>query len=70
MADATGISRDVLCRLEALASGDGAMGKGRVYPSLSTIIKFSEFTGMELSELLDKNVRDEYYFSILLISRT
>lgn len=56
MAKVTGISRDVLCRLEVLSSGDGKAGNGRVYPSLSTIIKFCESMGIEVSELLDKDI--------------
>lgn len=56
MSEMTGVSRDVLCRLEALASGDGMMGKDRVYPSLPTLIKFCESTGIGLCELLTVDV--------------
>lgn len=56
----TGVSRDVLCRLEALASGEGKMGSGgRVYPSIMTIIKFSESVGLTPGELIDKVVADD-----------
>ena len=56
----TGVSRDVLCRLEALASGEGKMGSGgRVYPSIMTIIKFSESVGLTPGEFIDKLVSDE-----------
>lgn len=51
----TGVSRDVLCRLEALADGTGNMGSGRVYPSISTIIKFCEGVGVTPSEILEKD---------------
>ena len=56
MADLTGVSRDVLCRLEALASGEGNMGKGRVYPSIQTLFKFCESIGISLDELLTKEI--------------
>lgn len=56
MAEKTGVSRDVLCRLEALSEGTGAMGKGRVYPSLPTIIKFCESVGIDLSEMLTVDI--------------
>jgi transcriptional regulator with XRE-family HTH domain len=55
----TGVSRDVICRLEALASGDGQMGSGRVYPSISTVIKFCEGIGVTPAELLDKDFLEE-----------
>ena len=51
----TGVSRDVICRLEALSSGDGCMGNGRVYPSISTVIKFSEGVGVTPADLIDKD---------------
>ena len=56
LSDKTKISRDVLCRLEALSKGDGSMGKGRIYPSLSTLIKFCDGTGIQLSDLLDRDI--------------
>ena len=55
IASHTGVSRDVICRLEALASGDGQMGNGRVYPSISTVIKFCENIGVTPGELLEKD---------------
>lgn len=51
----TNVSRDVLCRLEALASGDGQMGFGRVYPSISTVIKFCEGIGVTPSLLMGED---------------
>lgn len=52
----TGVSRDVVCRLEALSSGEGKMGgNGRVYPSISTVIKLCESLGITPAELLDKD---------------
>lgn len=55
----TGVSRDVICRLEALADGEGSMGSGRVYPSISTVIKFCEGVGITPAELLDIDVRSD-----------
>lgn len=56
----TGVSRDVICRLEALSSGDGNMGTGgRVYPSISTVIKFCEGVGITPAELLDINIEED-----------
>lgn len=51
----TGVSRDVLCRLEALADGSGNMGNNRVYPSISTIIKFCEGVGVTPAEIFEKD---------------
>lgn len=52
MAKQTNVSRDVICRLEALAAGNGEMGFGRVYPSISTVIKFCEGIGVTPSDLM------------------
>lgn len=44
----TGISRDVICRLEYLAKG-----KFDVYPSFLTTLKFSYNVGVTMSELYE-----------------
>jgi transcriptional regulator with XRE-family HTH domain len=55
MAKQTSVSRDVICRLEALSTGDGSMGFGRIYPSISTVIKFSEGIGVTPSDLMGED---------------
>lgn len=59
IAQHTGVSRDVICRLEALSDGDGTMGNGRVYPSISTVIKFCEGIGVSPAELLEKDIQTD-----------
>lgn len=58
ISEKTGVSRDVICRLEALSSGEGQMGNGRVYPSISTVIKFCEGIGVSTGELLDCDIQN------------
>lgn len=57
MAKNTGISRDVICRLEYLS--DGTLSKETVYPSISTVIKFCEGVGVSLSDLFDKIFQED-----------
>ena len=56
MAELTGVSRDVIWRLEALSSGEGGMGKGRVYPSLPTLLKFCDAIGIDMSDMLTVDI--------------
>lgn len=48
----TGVSRDVICRLEYLADG---VKESTVYPGIPTIIKFCEGVGVSPSDLFDKD---------------
>lgn len=55
MARFTGVSRDVLCRLEAFSVK--GVGEDTSYPSISTVIKFCEGVGVTPAELLSENFR-------------
>lgn len=57
MASNTGVSRDVICRLEYLANG--LKSTDTVYPSISTVIKFCNGVGVTPAELFDKDFRED-----------
>lgn len=52
----TGVSRDVICRLEALSQG---VKPETTYPSITTMIKFCEGVGVLPSELFDSEFEQE-----------
>lgn len=54
----TGVSRDVICRLEALSDIEDSVKKGVkiVYPSISTVIKFCNGVGVTPSQLFETQV--------------
>lgn len=52
-AENTGVSRDVICRLEDLAKGENVEQK--TYPSIKTLIKFCEGVGVTPSDLFEKD---------------
>lgn len=56
-AKSTGVSRDVICRLEALSDiGDNEIVSKIVYPSISTVIKFCNGVGIKPSQLFETQV--------------
>ena len=52
MAKITDVSRDVLCRLEAMSS---AIDPNRSYPSITTVIKFCDHIGVTPAELFESD---------------
>lgn len=51
----TGISRDVICRLEDLAHGEDSRSKSS--PSISTLVKFCSSIGVTMSELSEQDMQ-------------
>lgn len=56
LAKTTGVSRDVICRLEALSDIDERRDTKVVYPSISTVIKFCNGVGITPSQLFETQV--------------
>ena len=56
LAGNTGVSRDVICRLEALST---EVNENTTYPSISTVIKFCEGVGVTPAELFDKDFEED-----------
>ena len=68
LAKSTGVSRDVICRLEALSDVEDSLRAGDkvVYPSISTVIKFCDGVGIKPSQLLETQIEyDEGVISII-----
>lgn len=57
MASNTGVSRDVICRLEYMANG--IKSTDTVYPSISTVIKFCNGVGVSPAELFDRDFKED-----------
>ena len=51
----TGISRDVICRLEDLAHGEESRSKSS--PSISTLVKLCSSIGVTMSELSEQDMQ-------------
>ena len=68
LAKSTGVSRDVICRLEALSDVEDSLRAGDkvVYPSISTVIKFCDGVGIKPSQLLETQIEyDEGVINII-----
>lgn len=53
----TGISRDVICRLEDLAHGEDSRSRSKSSPSISTLVKFCSSMGVTMSELSEQDMQ-------------